>query len=132
MPHLLVEYSKNIADRLSLQAFSDELRDATMATGTYPLGGVRVRFHECSTYTIADSNNDDDTYAFVHIQLRMGEGRSHDEKLAASTLIFERAKSFVKEAFDIAPSALSLEIVEIDARYSHKHNLINAHLKTKE
>jgi len=37
MPHLLVEYSKNIAERLSLQALSDELRDATMATGTYPL-----------------------------------------------------------------------------------------------
>jgi len=125
MPHLIVEYSENIADRLSLQAFSDHLRDATMDTGTYPLAGVRVRFHRCTTYTIADSNNGDDTYAFIHIQLRMGEGRSHDEKLAASTLIFERAKSFVKDAFEIAPSALSLEIVEIDGRYSHKHNQLN-------
>jgi len=126
MPHLLVEYSKNIADRLNLQALSDELRDATMATGTYPLGGVRVRFHECNTYTIADGN---DSYAFIHIQLRMGEGRSHEEKDAASTLIFERTKAFVKDAFDIGPSALSLEIVEIDARYSHKYNQINDHLK---
>ncbi len=128
MPHLLVEYSKNIADRLSLQALSDELRDATMATGTYPLGGVRVRFHECATYTIADGEED---YAFIHIQLRMGEGRSHEEKESASTLIFEATKQFTKEAFEIAPSALSLEIVEIDARYSHKHNLINSHLASK-
>jgi len=125
MPHLLVEYSKNLADRLNLQALADELRDATMATGTYPLGGIRVRFHECAIYTIADG---DENYAFIHIQLRMGEGRSHEEKESAGALIFEAAKQFTKAAFDITPSALSLEIVEIDARYSHKHNQINKHL----
>lgn len=128
MPHLLVEYSKNIADRLSLQALSDELRDAMMATGIYPLGGVRVRFHECATYTIADSFGD---YAFIHLQIRMGEGRTHEQKESASALIFEAAKQFTKPAFEIAPSALSLEVVEIDSRYSHKYNLINSHLANK-
>ncbi len=125
MPHLMVEYSKNIADRLSLQALADELRDAMMATGIFPLGGIRVRFHECATYTIADGDED---YGFIHMQLRIGEGRTHEQKESASTLIFEATKQFTQAAFEIAPSALSLEIVEIDARYSHKYNQINKHL----
>jgi 5-carboxymethyl-2-hydroxymuconate isomerase len=125
MPHFIVEYSKNLEDRVDLQAFSDELRDIAIETGVYPLGGLRVRFHECSVYTIADSGKD---YAFVHIQIRMGEGRDDATKTAASTLVFDRTKVFLQDAFDVAPSALSVEIVEIDSRYSHKYNKITRQL----
>lgn len=125
MPHFIVEYSKNLAERVDLQAFSDELRDIAMETGVYPLGGLRVRFHECGIYTIADSGKD---YAFVHIQIRMGEGRDDATKRSASTLVYERTKAYLQAAFEVAPSALSVEVVEIDSRYSHKHNMITGQL----
>ena len=43
MPHLIVEYSANLEDDLNLDGLMLALRDCAVASGVFPLGGIRVR-----------------------------------------------------------------------------------------
>ncbi len=43
MPHLIVEYSANIEEDLQLPELLTRLRDCAVATGVFPLGGIRLR-----------------------------------------------------------------------------------------
>ena len=43
MPHVIVEYSTNLEADLSPRKLIERIHKAIVATGVYPLGGIRVR-----------------------------------------------------------------------------------------
>jgi len=127
MPHFIVEYSANLETRIDLQSLADHVRDAAVATGVFPLGGIRVRMHPSTVYTIADGNRD---AAFVHIQLRMGYGRDLPTRERAGESVFAALTRFLDSQFEQYPFALSFEIVEIDPVLTYKKNNIHHFLNS--
>ncbi len=101
MPHLTVEYSANLEEDVEIAAFCAEMRDAMLATGIFPLAGIRVRAFPCRTYVIADG---DPRYAYVNMICRMGAGRDTDTRLAAAEAIYAAAEGHLKARIGDRPA----------------------------
>ena len=128
MPHLTIEYSENLEENLDLSAFCAALRDAMVATGIFPLGGIRVRAFPCRTYVIADG---DLRYAYMNMICRVGRGRDEATRSAAAEVIYAAAESFLQEAVT-QPIALSLDFDELPEVTSLKRfNTIHADMAEK-
>ena len=128
MPHLILDYSANLAEAVDLQSLCNTLRDAMVETGVFPLGGIRVRALPCTIYAIADG---DPAYAYLHMTLRMGHGRDEATRLRAAEQIASAAETFIMPTLK-GPFALSLDLAELDPVTSLKPiNSIHTHLKSK-
>lgn len=128
MPHLTVEYSANLETCVDMPSFCAAMRDAMVATGIFPLGGIRVRAFPCQTYVIADG---DPTLGYLHMICRAGHGREEAVRVAAADTIYGAAEEFLKPRV-VEPFALSLDFDELSPVTSIKRcNTIHAHLKAK-
>ena len=129
MAHLSFEYSAGLEPDLDLQAFCNHLRDAMDGTGVFPLGGIRVRGTRVDVATIASGA---DELAFIDMTLRMGMGRDEEARIAVTETIYAAAETWLKPHLDGRPFALSLEVMEINARFAEKRfNTIHDFLKTE-
>lgn len=126
MPHLAIQYSANLETQTDLQALCDTLSDVMIETGLFPKGGIRVRAMACSSYAIADNHAQN---GFADMVLRMGAGRSLQDRQRAGEAILAAAKTHFQGLLDQPHFALSLEIIEIDPNLSWKVNSIHPRLK---
>ena len=119
MPHLIVEYSANLERDIDIHELVAALHAAALETGVFPIGGIRTRAARRDVYAIADSHPDN---SFIHVQARIGAGRSPEVRLKAAAHIFGTLKSETARVFAERPLGLTFEIVEIDPVGSLKHN----------
>ena len=119
MPHLIVEYSANLEGRVDIARLVKAVHAAALETGVFPIGGTRTRAERRDVYAIADEHADN---AFVHVQARIGQGRTPEVRQKAADHIFAAVKHATAHAFASGPLGLTLEIVEIDPVGSMKHN----------
>ncbi len=125
MPHLVIQYSSNLTETIDMQALCNQLRLAMIDTGIFPEGGIRVRTFSTDHCSIADAHPDN---AFADMVLRIGAGRTMDEKSNAGEAIMAAAKHHFRGLLDAPHFALSLEIIEIDKALSWKANSIHPRL----
>ena len=126
MPHVIVEYSANIEDRVDMPGFCDMLRRAAIETGVLPLPGVRVRAFRADHVSIADG---DPKHGFIDISVRLRGGRDLATRQRATQHIFEAAHRFLAPVMARHPVALSFEMRDIDPELSPKTGTIRDHLK---
>ena len=119
MPHLIVEYSANLETDLEPQALAAAIHAAALATGVFPIGGCRTRLARRDVCVIGDGHSDN---RFIHVQARIGAGRTPEVRQQAAEHIFACLKTLTAEIFAHHPLGLTLEIVEIDPVGSLKHN----------
>ena len=125
MPHIVMDYSPNLAPRLDIPGLCLVLRDAAAATGILPLAGIRVRATQCTHVVIADGNPD---HAFLDISLRLRAGRAEADKRRATAEIFAAAEGFCAEVLASSSFMLSFEMRDIDADLSPKISSIRRYL----
>ena len=125
MPHIIVDYSANLEDRLDVAALCHALKDAAAATGVFPPAGIRVRAYAADHVVIADG---DARHGFVDIIMRIAAGRTAEAKTTATEAVFEAARAFTADLMAAAPFMLSLELREMDATFSRKASSIRDYL----
>ena len=125
VPHLIVEYSANLEDDLDLDGLMVKLRDAAVATGVFPLGGIRVRGARRDRYLIADGDPDN---GFVHVTVRIGHGRALAVRKQAAESLFAVLSEQVDALFVQRGLGLSLEVQEIDPATSIKKSSLHERL----
>ncbi|OJV04178.1 5-carboxymethyl-2-hydroxymuconate Delta-isomerase [Shinella sp. NM-101] len=128
MPHLTVEYSANLEGRTDLDALCAALLETVLETGLFEVGAVRVRALRADHYAIADRLPEN---AFIDLNLRIGKGRSGEEKKRTGEALFATAGRLLAPLFETPHFALSLEIREIDAELSWKKNAIHPRLRAR-
>jgi 5-carboxymethyl-2-hydroxymuconate isomerase len=128
VPHVLIEYSGNLSTQLDVTDFLTTLRDAALATGIFPLGGIRVRAYQADHYVIADG---DVNNAFIHITLRVGHGRDFDIRKSASDAIFAKACEKLEALYERIPLGISLEMQEIGDALTYKKNNLHDYVKKR-
>jgi 5-carboxymethyl-2-hydroxymuconate isomerase len=110
--HIVIEHSSNLRRQLNLPKFVEAIRQAALATGIFPLGGMRTRAYEsepdCSTHCPRDNT-------FVHLCVRVGQGRDHATCRQACEEIFAAACEQLREVHARAPLGISVEMQERDA-----------------
>ena len=126
MPHFTLQYSANLDDTVDIAAACEVVRRAAVATGIFPLGGIRVRAIRCEHYAIADGRAD---YGFLDMVLRLGEGRDLATRQRAGEHVFRALSEFLDPVFAKQPLALSFDIQINDGATSWKRNTIHDLLK---
>ncbi len=117
MPHVTIEYSANVANWTNIEGLCDRLRREALATGVFPMAGIRVRAVRCEEYSIA---NGSPAFGFVDILVRLGAGRSAEVRQEAVGRLFRAAENHLEVVLQEWPLALSIEMREIDPEMSLK------------
>jgi 5-carboxymethyl-2-hydroxymuconate isomerase len=120
--HILIEHSSNLRRQLNLPRFVEAIRQAALATGIFPLGGMRTRAFECAPYCNAGRHPDN---TFVHLSVNVGEGRDHATRRQACEDIFAAACEQLREVHAREPLGISVEMQERDPDFSLKQSNIS-------
>jgi len=128
MPHAWVEYSNNIGAEPELRDIGKAVYDAMLETGIFPIAGIRVRVNRVDEYLVGDLQPD---RSFVHLSIRIGEGRDMATKKAAADHIFARFSSHLKPLADRQPLAFAFEMQEIPSAFSYKMNNLRQYISAQ-
>jgi 5-carboxymethyl-2-hydroxymuconate isomerase len=80
MPHLVIQYSKNLAQRADIKIFCEQMKHGLLSLNLYPAAGIRVRAAPQDDYVIADGHPEN---GFLDMTLRIGAGRTEAQKKPA-------------------------------------------------
>ncbi|QBC43846.1 5-carboxymethyl-2-hydroxymuconate Delta-isomerase [Iodobacter fluviatilis] len=117
MPHLNLEYSKNLSGfnpRLALQ----QLNNALIESGHYIESDIQSRAMGFDDFLIG---NKDEGRAFIHIKLRLLSGRSAEIKKALSDALIQAIEIDNPQALNISIRA---EIIDIDRGSYGSKNMV--------
>jgi len=128
MPHLCMEYSANLAERVDLSDLCRRLNATLLDTGFFEPGAIRVRTLRCDHYSVADELPDN---AFLDASLRIGEGRSEADRKQIGEALFACFQAELAALFDTPHFCLSLEVRQISRELSWKKNAIHPRLRAK-
>jgi 5-carboxymethyl-2-hydroxymuconate isomerase len=128
LPHLIVEYSANVEQRIALDALLDKLHACALGTGVFPLGGLRVRAHRADAYRIADKAPEN---GFVHVTALIGHGRPLDVQQRAAEELFAVLTSHLDVLYGESPLAISLNVQEFHPVLNFKKNNLHEHVKRR-
>lgn len=128
MPHLIVEYSANLEDKVDIQNLVRTIHAAALETGLFPLGGIRTRAHRCDHYEIADGHPDN---GFVHLTGKIGPGRDLQARKSACTHIFSALTETLTDVFASSPLGISFELTELDAETRLNRNNLHDIIKLR-
>jgi 5-carboxymethyl-2-hydroxymuconate isomerase len=128
LPHLIVEYSANIEDRIALDALLDKLHTCALGTGVFPIGGLRVRAHRADAYRIADLAPDN---GFVHVTAIIGHGRPLDVQQRAGEELLAALTEHLQALYERSPLAISLNIQESHPVLNFKKNNLHEHVQRR-
>ncbi|MCZ6658096.1 MAG: 5-carboxymethyl-2-hydroxymuconate Delta-isomerase [Gammaproteobacteria bacterium] len=126
MPHLIIEYSDNIESAMDLDGLMLKLRDCAVASGVFPLGGIRIRGERRDRYLVADGDPDN---AYIHLMARIGHGRDLETRRAVAKDLFTTLCDHVEAMFEHRGLGLSFELVEIEPETSFKKNNLHERIK---
>ncbi|HJS90591.1 MAG TPA: 5-carboxymethyl-2-hydroxymuconate Delta-isomerase [Steroidobacteraceae bacterium] len=129
MAHIVIEYSAGLRQRLALPAFLSAVHQAALATGVFPVGGLRTRAYEAQDYVVADGHPDND---FVHLSLKVGHGRDLETRKRACETIFDAICRHLTPIYESQPLAISLEMQEIDPVLTFKKNNLHERVKQRQ
>lgn len=129
MAHIVIEYSTGLRERLDVPAFLSAVHQAALATGVFPIGGMRTRAYVAEHYVIADGHPDN---AFVHLSLKVGHGRDLETRKRACEAIFEAACRYLAPIFEAVPLGISLEMQEIDPVLTCKKNNLHDYVRRRQ
>ena len=126
MPHFIAECTDNIREQADLPGLFAKVNEALAATGIFPIGGIRSRAHWLDTWQMADGKHD---YAFVHMTLKIGAGRSLESREAVGEMLFALIKAHFAELMADRYLALSFELDELHPTLNYKQNNVHALFK---
>lgn len=126
MPHFIAECTDNIREHADLPGLFAKVNDALAATGIFPIGGIRSRAHWLETWQMADGKHD---YAFVHMTLKIGAGRSLESREAVGEMLFALIQTHFAELMARRYLALSFELDELHPTLNYKQNNVHALFK---
>lgn len=132
MPHVIVEYSANLAGPVDVMGLLAALHRAALETGVFPAGGIRTRAERREEYIVADGRPE---AGFVHVMLRIGAGRDLPTRKRAADHVFAALCAQLAPEQARRPLAISLEVQELDPVLNLKQNNLHAYLaadKAKE
>jgi len=127
MAHLTYEYTANLGDDANVAELLLKSNRVLIAQyGVFPIGGIRSRAIRLDDWCMADGEAD---YAFVHGTLKIGAGRSADEKSIACKALFSMVKDHFAGLYSRRYLALSLELYEFEEAGTWKHNNVHARFR---
>lgn len=117
MPHIVIEYSANVAEHHDIDALVDDVHRAALAHGLPDVTALRTRALVSEHYRAMTG---DPSFAFVAIRCRIGPGRDAEAKRSFITQVLDAAEASVHGT----PLAIawSIELTELDPEFRLNRN----------
>jgi len=129
MPHIIVEYSANVEEKVRIDGLLKVLHEAALATGIAELAGFRTRAERRDQYRVADA---DPANCFVAITVRVARGRSAADLKNLLDAVTNAATAYLEPVFAAAPISFSCEVQEIIPEMRINTSNIRQWMKTRE
>jgi len=75
MPHVLIEFSRELADETQIEQMLDTLHLAVAASGLFESSHIKLRAQPLNHYRLGGERE-----PFIHVQLRIHTGRTGQQK----------------------------------------------------
>jgi len=127
MPHFTLEYSNNIdKEKLAARELFAKLHTAAANTeAAFPLKGMRSRAFASEETYVADGNPD---HMFVHLLVKIGVGRSLEQREIASKELFAVLTEHFASSFEERGVAMSFEMMELESITKFNKNNVGDYL----
>ena len=125
MPHFIAECTDNIREQADLPGLFAKVNEALAATGIF-LSAVSAAAPTGWTRQMADGKHD---YAFVHMTLKIGAGRSLESREEVGEMLFALIKTHFAALMASRYLALSFELDELHPTLNYKQNNVHALFK---
>jgi 5-carboxymethyl-2-hydroxymuconate isomerase len=132
VPHLVMLYTPNLENDVTMSALCRSMADAMLAVRdesgkpVFPVGGVRVLAYPAAHAAVADGSGD---HGFIYFNVRMARGRSESVHQAVGKALVESARSHLAAVLARRAIGLTLQIDEgaevFDAKFGNLHPLFN-------
>jgi 5-carboxymethyl-2-hydroxymuconate isomerase len=142
MPHLVIHYTPQLDQEADLGALCRdlakhliELRDAD-DRAIFPPGGTRVLAYPAKHYAVSDGGSagmvatGQGDYAFIYLNLRMGQGRDPTAIERAGALITERTKAHLQALMAKRYIGVTVQIDVGQEVYDHKFSNLHPLFKS--
>ena len=110
MPHLKLEYSDNISEKIDFSILFSRLHHTLAETGGINIDNCKSRAYQIKTYFIADGNSDQ---GFVHLEVKFFEGRSTALKKIIGQKLLHDIKKMYTNSFSNQKIQITVEILDI-------------------
>src|SRR6187401_2384764 len=110
MPHLILEYSKNIEGDVEIEGLMRKLHQTIFATGLWELSALRTRAEPRDKYYLADG---DPTHGFMHLMVRIRAGRDNAIKEKLGQDLLKVMVDWLEPSFAKRKIAINAEITEV-------------------
>lgn len=119
MPHVVIEYSANVADHHDVGSLVRSVHSAALSHGLAAPSALRTRAVERTHFQVADGR---EGFAFVALHVRVGPGRDDAEKRS----FIETLLNSAVDAVQPTPLAIawSIELTEIDPEMRINRNFV--------
>lgn len=128
MPHFYAECTDNIRKEADLPSLFAKVNQALADTNIFPMGGIRSRAIWLDTWQMADGKHD---YAFVHMTLKIGTGRSLQTLQQVAEMLFALIKTHFAALLAQRYLAISFNIEELHPQLNYKQNNVHALFNTE-
>ena len=124
MPHIIIEYSANLAELTDIDALVAAVHQAALDDGLPALDALRTRAAPREHYRIADG---DPAYGFVAVTARVGPGRPNSAIEAFLDCLVEAVDQALAPLRGRHPVAISAEVQFIDPDFRRNLNHVRAY-----
>ncbi len=125
MPHLTVEYSKNLDPQIDIDELLRVLHTAAANIEALPVGGLRTSAVAREHYQIADGHPDN---SFVNLLVRLAPTRPFDVRKEIGEILFQVLCQHLEPIHSSTPLAISFEIQEMGAELRWKQNNLREYM----
>jgi 5-carboxymethyl-2-hydroxymuconate isomerase len=128
MPHIVIEYSKNVTGLIKLTDLVKCVHEAAAATGEFPPAQILTRTAERTCYRLADG---DASNGFVRVVIRIRTGRTMETKRKAAEKMFGALCDFLAPVANSSPLAISFELQELTPELSFSKTNLPDYVKAR-
>lgn len=118
MPHLTLEYSGNVPDPPDIQGILREIHRVLQETAGIKIANCKSRGRIADEYVVADGGS---SHAFVHLDVRILEGRSVELKKELGNRLLETLREHFSSAEAVLDLQTTVEIRDIERASYFKH-----------
>ena len=114
MPHVIIEYSAEIAGQVDLDALIDAAHAGALASGLFPEYDIKTRAVGYARHRTGQTRD-----SFVHLTLRLLSGRDDAQKAALSETVLATIEPLLPEVVSVG-----VEIVDMH-RASYRKRVLD-------
>ena len=112
MPHITIDYTANLAAEIAESDLVDTLHQAAIATGIFPLWGIRTLARPHADYRVAGGAAEN---GFIKVVVRIAPGRDMATRKRVTQALFDAATERLTPIYAQRPLGFQLELTEFDA-----------------